>query len=240
MSQVNNDQSVNNILSNLNITSKNKEKEGEKTNELGQSAFLELMITQMNNQDPLSPQDNSEFVAQLAQFSSVEGLERLNTSFDDFSGSFMSNQALQASSLVGRSVTVPSETSQLLEGGIVNGTMNLANSTSDMRLNIYDASGSVVGKVPLGTQEAGEVAFRWDGQSMEVNGELLDWSAGAEPLPPGEYRFEALATQNGETEQLETGLSANVNSVSFGEDGGLLLNLAGIGPISISQVQQFN
>lgn len=238
MSQVNNDPSVSSILSNLNIANKNKDEE--KSNELGQSAFLELMITQMNNQDPLSPQDNTEFIAQLAQFSSVEGLERLNSNFEDFSGTFMSNQALQASSLVGRSVTVPSETSRLMEGSIVNGTANLENSTSDMRINIYNSSGSLVGEVPVGSQPAGDVAFRWDGQSMEINGELLDWSGGEEPLPPGEYRFEALATQDGESQQLDTALSANVNSVNLGDDGQLTLNLAGIGPVNISKVKQFN
>jgi len=238
MSQVNNDPSVSSILSSLNIANKNKDEE--KSNELGQSAFLELMITQMNNQDPLSPQENSEFVAQLAQFSSVEGLERLNSNFEDFSGTFMSNQALQASSLVGRSVTVPSERSQLMEGGIVNGTTKLENSTSDMRINIYNKSGSLVANVPVGSQPAGDVSFRWDGQSMEINGELLDWSGGEEPLPPGEYRFEALATQGGETEQLDTALSANVNSVNLGDDGQLTLNLAGIGPVNISKVKQFN
>src|SRR5690554_3157858 len=87
-----------NVLSNLNISNAPQEK---KTNVLGQTALLELMNTQFNNQDPLSPQDNTAFVAQLAQFSSVEGLERLISNFDSFSSSFMSNQALQASSLVG-------------------------------------------------------------------------------------------------------------------------------------------
>lgn len=240
MSQVNNETSAGNILSNLNIANKKKDEDERGTNELGQSAFLELMITQMNNQDPLSPQDNTEFIAQLAQFSSVEGLERLNSNFEDFSGSFMSNQALQASSLVGRSVTVPSETSHLFKGGIVSGSVQVDSSTSDMRINIYDKSGSVVANVPIGSVPEGDLLFRWDGQSMEVNGELIDWSAGEEPLPPGEYRFEALATQSGETEQLETALSANVNSVNLDDNGRITLNLAGIGPVNIGDIKQFN
>src|SRR5690349_8345506 len=90
-----------------------------KSNELGQDAFLELMITQMKNQDPLSPQSNSEFVAQLAQFSSVQGIEKLNANFNSFSSGFQSNQALQASSLVGRSVSVESKTSILVDKGII-------------------------------------------------------------------------------------------------------------------------
>ncbi|WP_341938710.1 flagellar hook assembly protein FlgD [Marinimicrobium sp. C2-29] len=238
MSQVNNDPSVNSVLSNLNVANKNKD--DEKPNEMGQSAFLELMITQMNNQDPLSPQDNTEFIAQLAQFSSVEGLERLNSNFEDFSGSFMSNQALQASSLVGRSVTVPTESTQLLEGGIVNGSVDLESSAGDMRLNIYDDKGALVANVPMGAQPAGELAFRWDGQNMEVNGELLKWQGGEEPVAPGEYRFEAIATQNGESQQLDTALSANVNSVTLGDDGQLTLNLAGVGAVNLGDVKQFN
>ena len=238
MNQVNNDNAANSILSNLNIANKNKDEE--KSNELGQSAFLELMITQMNNQDPLSPQDNGEFIAQLAQFSSVEGLERLNSKFEDFSGSFMSNQALQASSLVGRQVTVPSETTQLFEGGIISGAVNLESSASDMQLNVYNPSGELVSKVPLGARPEGELAFRWDGQNMEVNGELLDWVGSEEPLPAGDYRFEVLAMQNGDREQLETALSANVNSVTLGDDGQLTLNLAGIGAVNLGDVKQFN
>ncbi|WP_111643292.1 flagellar hook assembly protein FlgD [Marinimicrobium alkaliphilum] len=238
MSQVDNNQSVNHILSHLDMG--NKFKDERKDNELGQSAFLELMIAQLNNQDPLSPQENSEFVAQLAQFSSVEGLERLNENFDGFANSFMSSQALQASSLVGRSVSVPSNSTQLQEGGIVSGSVKLDATTTDMRINIYDSMGSLAAQVPVGYAEAGDNIFRWDGHRMEVNGKLLDWSAGEEPFPPGDYRFEVLATQEGEVEQLETALSANVNSVTLGKDGRLILNLAGIGPVSMTEVKQFN
>lgn len=236
MSQVNDVNSAGSILSHLNYSNKPQEK---KSNELGQSAFLELMITQMNNQDPLSPQDNTEFVAQLAQFSSVEGLERLNSNFQNFSNSFMSNQALQASSLVGRSVTVTTESARLMNGDIVSGSVALPAATSDLSISIYSQSGGLVAKIPVGQAAKGENVFRWDGQNLEFNGELLDWSA-AEPAPAGEYRFEVHATQDGKTEQLETALSANVNSVTLGADGMLTLNLAGVGPVNIADVKQFN
>lgn len=238
MTQVNNDgNAAASILSNLSIANKEPE---EKSNELGQSAFLELMITQMNNQDPLSPQENTEFIAQLAQFSSVEGLERLNEQFESFNGNFMSNQALQASSLVGRSVSVPTDTTLLSNGGIVAGSVKLEKSTSAMEINIYSEAGSLVGKVPLDGREAGDMVFRWDGQYMEVDGELIDWSAGEEPLPPGKYRFEVNAMIDGEAEQLGLSLGANVNSVTLGNDGSITLNLAGVGPVDISEVTQFN
>jgi flagellar basal-body rod modification protein FlgD len=232
---VNDSTTTNSVTDNLNISKKQPSKKN--TNELGQAAFLELMITQMKNQNPLNPQDNSEFVAQLAQFSSVEGLERLNKSFN----SFVSNNALQASSLVGRSVSVESETSYLQSGGIVSGSVDLTYSTDDMKMNIYDDAGALVQTIPIGKLAKGENAFRWDGQHIEINGNLLEWSAGENAAAAaGKYRFEVTATQNGKSEAIKTSLSANVNSVSIGENGSLILHLAGIGPIDASKVKQFN
>jgi flagellar basal-body rod modification protein FlgD len=226
--------SANSVTDNLSITKKTETKKN--TNELGQAAFLELMITQMNNQNPLSPQDNSEFVAQLAQFSSVEGLERLNNSFN----SFMSNNALQASSLVGRSVSVESDKSTLVNGGIVAGSVDLVYPTNNLKISIYDDKGVLVQTVPVGETPRGETVFRWDGQNIEINGELLDWEAGDNAATAGEYRFEITADQNGKNEALKTSLSANVNSVTIGENGKLILNLAGIGAVEADKVKQFN
>lgn len=233
MSAVTNN-TANSVADNLSITKRQETKKN--TNELGQAAFLELMITQMNNQNPLSPQDNSEFVAQLAQFSSVEGLERLNKSFN----SFMSNNALQASSLVGRSVVVEGDTSVLQTGGIVAGSVDLNFPTDDLKINVYDSAGALVQTIPVGEMPKGETVFRWDGQNMEINGKLLDWEAGDDAATMGQYKFEITATQNGKSEALKTSLSANVNSVTIGENGELILNLAGIGAVDASDVKQFN
>ncbi len=215
----------------------NKKTETKKNNnELGQAAFLELMITQMNNQNPLEPQDNSEFVAQLAQFSSVEGLERLNKNFTNF----MSTNALQASSLVGRSVSVETDTSTLQNGGLISGMFDLEYSTKDTKISIYDEAGALVQTIPVGELSKGENVFRWDGQNIEINGKLLDWNAPDSGASVGVYKFEVTATQNGKTESLKTSLSANVNSVSINDEGELILNLAGIGPVNVKDVKQFN
>jgi len=233
-----------NILGNLGLSidqSSGSEKSREKSNELGQEAFLELMITQLKNQDPLSPQDNGEFVAQLAQFSSVEGIDRLNTSFDSFAGSFQSNQALQASSLVGRSVTVPTDRTLIQAGSDVSGSLELQSTSSDVTMKIYDSNGTLVENISLGAQPAGEMLFRWNGAQMEVNGKTLNWqSNNSGGLPAGEYVFDVQATQNGKAVQQTTYLSANVNSVTIGNGQELKLNLAGIGSFSMSDVKQFN
>lgn len=226
-------------LSNLSI--KNKQADQVKTNELGQTAFLELMITQLNNQDPLSPQENTEFIAQLAQFSSVEGIQRLNENFESFAGNFTSNRALQASSLVGRSVTVPGDTTYLLENQLVSGVASLPASTMDLNVNIYDAAGSLLQQFPVGFQLAGDVNFRWDGLNFEVNGEIVSSPANnGSALPPGQYTFELTASQDGNTEQLETAVSANVNSVTVEPNGNIILNLAGSDPVNLNDVKQFN
>jgi flagellar basal-body rod modification protein FlgD len=219
-----------------NYSSSTKHASAAPTNELGQSAFLELMIAQMNNQNPLEPQDNTEFVAQLAQFSTVEGMERLNANFT----SFMSNNALQASSLVGRSVSVETDTSALFSGGVVSGSIELPYSTGDLQISIYDKAGALIQNIPAGTAAQGQNVFRWDGQYMEVNGNLLKWEAGDAAVGTGEYRFEVTALQNGKREAIGTNLSANINSVTIGDDGALILNLAGIGAVNVSEVKQFN
>ena len=238
MSNIANAISTTTPLDQLDIAKKNPVKK--KSNELGQDAFLELMITQMKNQDPLSPQSNSEFVAQLAQFSSVQGIEKLNTNFNSFSSGFQSNKALQASSLVGRSVSVESKTSILEDKGIISGSVNLPAATSELKINIYNSSGALAAQIPAGAASAGDTNFRFDGHNMEVNGELLNWNSGAKALPPDTYTFAVFAQQGGKSQQLTTNLSANVNSVTLGSDGNLVLNLAGVGSVDMSKVKQFN
>lgn len=212
----------------------------ENSDELGRDVFLQLLTTQLQNQDPLSPQENSEFVAQLAQFTQVESLDELSNSFEDFTGSFLSNQALQASSLVGTSVTVPTSQTLLPPEGIVAGSVEIPSSSNEVNIDIYNSSGSLVDSIPLGSQAAGDLVFRWDGSYAEVNGELVDWQSNHDEIESGEYSFVVTASLDGESTQLDTALSANVNSVTVGADGELTLNLAGVGAYSFNDVVQFN
>ena len=228
MSSAVNNVSNNSYLQGLSFdqTSSTEEDDKESSNKLGQSAFLELMITQLNNQNPLDPQDNSEFVAQLAQFSSVEGLERLNTSMDGLVNSYQSSQALQASALVGRTVRVETDSVPLTEDGIISGTIDLEDSTTNLLLNIYNSSGSLVQQISLGQQAEGELEFAWDGTN-----------ANGEASPPGMYTFQALAQSGDEVVTVGTSLSVNVNSVTLGANGAMTLNLNGVGTASMSDVR---
>ena len=108
--------------------------------ELGQEAFFDLMVAQLKFQDPLNPQENTEFVSQMAQFSSVESLSAIEGSLGSLVGSFQSNQALQASTLVGRDVLVPSRAGVLPENGELFGAVELQESMSDVRLRILNGA----------------------------------------------------------------------------------------------------
>jgi len=181
----------------------------------------------MNNQNPLEPQENGEFIGQLAQFSTVEGVEKLNSSMETILSGYQSSQALQASSLVGRKVIVPADKAVVDTSETFKASLVLPTSSSNVFVNVYDSTGASVGRVNMGAQEAGNISFMWDGKDSSGKG-----------LPPGTYRFEAQATYQGETKGLYTLLPANVDSVTLGQNGGeLMLNLAGVGSIGLSQVQ---
>ena len=169
--------------------------------ELGKNEFLNLLVAQLNNQNPLEPQGNGEFIAQLAQFSQVEGIEKLNSSMGSLLSGYQSSQAL-ASSLVGRKVIVPTDKAVVDTSESFKASLVLPTSSSNVYVNVYDNAGTVVSRVNMGEQAAGNVSFIWDGK--DANGKVL---------PPGTYKFEAQATYEGETEGLYTMLPANVDSV---------------------------
>jgi flagellar basal-body rod modification protein FlgD len=193
--------------------------------ELGKNEFLNLLVAQLNNQNPLEPQSNGEFIAQLAQFSQVEGIEKLNTSMGSLLSGYQSSQALQASSLVGSKVIIPTDKAVVDTSESFKASLVLPTSSSNVYVNVYDNAGTVVSRINMGEQAAGNVSFIWDGK--DASGNLL---------PPGTYKFEAQATYEGETKGLYTMLPANVDSVVLGGSE-LMLNLAGLGSVPLSQVQ---
>lgn len=196
--------------------------------QLGQTEFLDLMITQLKTQDPFSPMENGDFISQMAQFSSVTGLAELQQSFDKLASSLQSNQALQASSLVGRTVLVPSAVGTLPVGGSLSGAVNLPASSGSVGINVQDASGQIIRRLELGSQPSGEVYFNWDGLS----------NAGT-PAQPGRYFVSADAGMNGDTVALETLMSSSVASVTLGQGGsGLTLNLTDGNVVDFSSVKE--
>ncbi|OOV88607.1 flagellar hook assembly protein FlgD [Oceanospirillum linum] len=206
-----------------------------KSNEMGKDEFMKLMIAQMNNQDPLEPQGNAEYMAQLSQLSMVEGIQNLNTVTEGFITSLQSSQALQASALVGRKVQIQSNIGNLVEGGSFTGSVFLSSSANNLDMMIVDNNGQVLKTVDTsqyrnesGVFSEGRIDFEWDG--------VMD---NGEPAQPGLYQVISSAEINGQSLGLTTYTNANVNSVTIANGGEVWLNLAGEGSIALSEVNEF-
>ena len=196
--------------------------------DLGQEDFLTLMITQFKNQDPFEPMDNGEFLGQLAQFSTVSGIDSLNTSFSGLSGALQDEQALQAANLVGRSVMAITDIGHLEEGGTLNGAVELYSSAGNVQIDITDEYGQLVQRLNLGQQAAGMVQFDWDGTTSS-----------GEQAPRGNYQINARVYRGAEVESTPTLIEADIHSVTLGRFGsGMTLNLSGGNALSLSQVYQ--
>ena len=261
MSVIDNSNPASAVLDQYANTTKNAE--APKTNEMGQDEFLKLMIAELNNQNPLDPQDNGEFIAQLAQFSTVEGLDKLDTTADSMSDGMRSSQALQASSLVGQSVIVEgNELGLLLNQGIISSQTDLPESATDLKLNIQDENGQLLEQIDLGNHGEGEMTVRWDGLNLMLDGQIvdLDYSKlnrqefyvdenGEQvldesgqpiqvPYPAGEYSFKITGNTGGTTEEFATLMSARVDSVSLSPSGSATLNLAGGKRAAMEDIKQ--
>ncbi len=199
------------------------------TNELGQEDFLSLLTTQLANQDPFEPVDNQAFVAQMAQFSSLSSMQELTTGFNSLAASLASNQALQASALVGRNVYLPTGVGYLEAGGQLEGRTTLAQTTQDIYMDVKNEQGELVRRVNLGAYQQGDLDFSWDGRN----------EAG-EQMPEGKYEVSLFGRVGEQTEQLGTTMRARVSSVNLGgsSGGGVLLNIAGLGQVHLSDVNE--
>jgi len=196
--------------------------------ELGQNEFLKLMTTQLSNQDPFQPMENGEFMGQIAQFGTVNGINDLLTSFQDLAANLQSSQALQASNLIGRQVLVNHDQGYLPQGGSLQGAVELGSSSSNVAVNVYDSTGSALGRVELGAQPAGLVQFAWDGTTF-----------GGQRAPTGRYRIEVEATYGGSTEALTPQVIDQVHSLTLGGVGQeMLVELENLGTVSFNQVNQ--
>jgi flagellar basal-body rod modification protein FlgD len=202
-----------------------KAKDGERS-KLGQEDFLKLMTTQLQNQDPMAPMENGEFLAQIAQFSTVSGIQDLQASFEKLSQSLVSNQALQASGLVGRSVMAPTGIAALEQGGAVKGVVEVPASSNEIKVTIHSATGETIRTLYLGGQPAGNAQFQWDG--IQEDGTHAE---------PGTYFVAASGNYEGREAALGTLLTSTVDSVTLGGDGGLLLDLRGVGLLDFAEVR---
>jgi flagellar basal-body rod modification protein FlgD len=197
----------------------------ERTSTLGQDDFLKLMTTQLMNQDPLSPMENGEFLAQMAQFSTVNGITEMNTSIQSMADSFTSQRLMQASAMINKSALVEGSFASLDQEKGLRGAYVLDQATDGTQVVIRNLNGEIVHVEQLGIQFPGTHEFMWDGE-ME-NGLTAD---------PGQYLVQVNALENGEVYSPTTLVYANVNAISTDASGELVLEVAGIGNTPFNNV----
>jgi len=136
---------------------------------LGQDDFLKLMTAQMSNQDPFQPQSNTEMIAQMAQFSTVTGIQQLNTTMSSMQSEISQNRIATAASFVGKTVLVPGSTAITDSTGGISGAVDLPAAASGLTVQISRSTGELVKSIDLGANPAGLVGFSWDGKDAHGN-----------------------------------------------------------------------
>ena len=189
--------------------------------------FLTLLVTQLRNQDPLSPMDNAQITTQLAQISTVSGINRLNDTVASLSASFAAGQYLQATALVGRDVVVAGNKLSLADGKAPY-AMAIAKDADTVTVTIKDPAGVVVRTVELGAQKSGIRTFEWDG--MDDAGKAMT---------AGDYTMSVTATMNGETVATDALTIAKVTGVAPTAQGTILM-LGSLGTVALSEILQIN
>jgi len=190
-----------------------------------QSRFMKLLVTQMQNQDPMNPMDNAQLTTQIAQLNTVTGINQLNTTMQSMLTGVQSSQTLQAASLIGHSVLVPGASTELAQGQAVMG-FELPQTADTVQLTVRDSSGAVVRTQTLDTQAAGQHSVSWDGTT----------DAGA-AAADGRYKFEIKASSNGQQVSATTLTLGQVASVSLAS-GKVSLNIPAVGDVALADVRQ--
>jgi len=134
---------------------------------LDQSSFLKMMTTQLKTQDPFSPVDNTQMVAQMAQFSSVAGISEMNTSLKTIKDDLAASRVGDAAGWIGRSALVVSDTATPLADGSYAGEIALPAAANTVSFNLVNGSGEIVHSETLGAQPEGSIGFAWDGKAAD-------------------------------------------------------------------------
>ena len=197
---------------------------------LTQTDFLQLLTTQLQDQDPTQPMDNSQMAAELAQFATLSTDQNIDSTLNTMNTNMTSNaqtsQVLNAANLVGKQVLVPSSTLDF-SGSATNGAVNVT-TAGDTVVNITDSNGNLINSIDLGTQQVGLAQFSWNGTDSNGN-----------PVSNGVYTLSA--NSGGSSAALTTYASGSVTGVGFGGPStGTIVDVAGVGTVPLSQVAQIN
>ncbi|WP_374298002.1 flagellar hook assembly protein FlgD [Sphingomonas sp.] len=193
---------------------------------LGQADFLKLMTAQLQNQDPFSPVDNTQMVAQMAQFSQLSGISDMSTTLKAIADKLGATTTADAVSYIGKTVLVPGSVAYGRTSGGIEGAIELGGDASNVNVTISDQNGQVLKTMQLGAHAAGTMTYDWDGTTNQGQ------NAGSGPFTV------SVSAQNNGVGVSATGLVwAPVQSVST-TSGSAVLTLPGIGDTNASSVRQ--
>lgn len=187
--------------------------------EMGQQDFLRLMTEQLKNQDPLKPMEQGEFIGQMAQFSTVKGIEQMNMGLNNLSYLMGESQALQAASMVGRTAYIGTDIATLEGESGVHGALK-ADGTGPVTVEVRTPAGQLVRSFVVEAGAGGVADFQWDG--LDANGQRA---------ANGEYRI--TAKQNNKAADVQ--IATRVDSVSYTSQG-VVLNMVGVGPTTFDRI----
>jgi flagellar basal-body rod modification protein FlgD len=191
-----------------------------------QTKFLTLLTTQLKNQDPLNPMDNAQMTSQLAQISTVDGIERLNATLASMMSNSSTQQTLQAAALVGHGALVSGKNLQLGEAGAIGG-YDLASGADILKIEIKDGNGNVVRTITLEDQDAGVQNFVWDGKNND----------GA-AVEEGNYNFTVTAVQGTSDVKVDALQFGYISGVVRNSNGTLGIDVGGYGRFEFEDIKQ--
>ena len=197
------------------------------TPSLGQADFLKLMTAQLQNQDPFNPVDNTQMVAQMAQFSSLSGITEMSSTLKTIAAKLTGTSTADAMSYVGKTVLTAGSTAFARTTGGIAGAVELDGDATDLTVTIQDANGATLKTMNLGQTSKGTADFDWDGTTD--NGQ---------PAGNGPFKVIATATNGGKPVVTRPLVWAPVTSVTDLSSGSPKLNVAGLGAIDIAAVRQ--
>ena len=190
-----------------------------------QDRFMTLLVTQMKNQDPLNPMDNAQVTSQMAQLSTVTGIDKLNSTLETLINNVQSGQSYQAANMIGHNVLVPGNTvNSTGEGGYFG--IDLPVGADKLTISINDSAGNTVRTLNLGAQSSGVLPLNWDG--LDSNGLVAR---------NGNYQFTVTATAAGQPVTSESLSYAEVMSISNNASG-VKLNLSNLTAVSTADVKE--
>jgi flagellar basal-body rod modification protein FlgD len=190
-----------------------------------QDRFMTMLVAQMQNQDPLNPLDNAQVTSQMAQLSTVTGVDKLNSTMEALMGSYQTSQSLQAASMIGHGVLTPGSGVELADKTALMG-VEVGQPVDKLEVTIYDVAGKEVQKINLGAQQPGMIPVPWDGKMADGT-----------DAPSGQYSFKVDASLGSEKASA-TGLQFGmVASVTTGAQG-VKLNVPGLGEVKFTDVRQ--